>query len=103
LRVLRADVLRAVEPLLFARVDVVRLVAGFFAAGFLAVAVSVPARVTADLLAFFTAVPAALAADLTPFAALFAALLASPAAARASFACRVEAAFLPAAVDVVLC
>jgi hypothetical protein len=111
---LRVVVLRAVDPLLlFARVAVpfafvavpfARVVALFArAAGFFAAAVSAPARVTADFVAFFTAVPAALAADPTPLAALFAVFFASLAAARASLACRVEAAFLPAAVDDVLC
>jgi hypothetical protein len=70
----------------------------FDAAGF-----DVPARVAADLPACFTASPAFFAADVTPFAAPRAALPASPTAARASRACRVDAAFLPAVLDEVLC
>jgi hypothetical protein len=79
--------------------------AGFRAAGFLAAvaALSAVARDAVDLLAFLTACPAALAADFRLLAAPFAALRASPAASRASLACRVDAAFLPAAVDAVFC
>jgi hypothetical protein len=120
LRVLRAVVFRVpelvllarVEPelldfaaavpfaALFVRAEVVRFVvlADAFAA-----LLSALARVTVDFVASLTALPAALAADLTPFAAALPADFASFAAARASLDCRVDAAFLPAADDVVLC
>jgi hypothetical protein len=105
--VLRARVVDFLAAPLFARVeeDFARVEDALarVEAGFSASLRAAPTRVAADFPACLTASPAAFAADFTPVAAPRADLRAWSAASRASFACRVDAAFLPDAADELRC